>query len=170
MHTYTCTHSPHTHTHTHTHNTHTHNTHTYTQHTPHTQHTNTHTTHTPHTPTTHTDLSQNVGPYPTPRQDEGIVGPFLQGLLQSGVRDDPDVATALDCFAAGHSSQGDLHLPPQPRSTSVQIFYFLFFLTHFIIPFMKFGQPYLSKATAVHTSSATSACWVFSCFRNPFKL
>ena len=40
-------------------------------------------------------------------------------------------------------------------------------LIHFIIPFGKFGLPYLGKATAAPSAtlpSPTSACWVFSCF------
>ena len=40
----------------------------------------------------------------------------------------------------------------------------------FIIPFRKFGPPYLGKATAATRAappSPTSVCWVFSCFRNP---
>ena len=41
---------------------------------------------------------------------------------------------------------------------------------HFVIPFGKFGPPYLGKATAAARAalpSPTSAYWVFSCFRNP---
>ena len=41
---------------------------------------------------------------------------------------------------------------------------------NFIIPFGKFGPPYPGKATAAARAalpSPTSACWVFSCFRNP---
>ena len=43
---------------------------------------------------------------------------------------------------------------------------------HFIIPFrfVKFGPPYLGTVTAAARAalpSPTSACWVFSCFRNP---
>ena len=45
-------------------------------------------------------------------------------------------------------------------------------IIHFIIPFGKFGPPYLGKATAaarVALPSPTSACWVFLCFRNPLS-
>ena len=48
-------------------------------------------------------------------------------------------------------------------------FFFLFSI-HFIIPFGKFGPPYLVKATAAARRalpSPASACWVFLCFRNP---
>ena len=41
---------------------------------------------------------------------------------------------------------------------------------HFIITFGKFGPPYLGETTAAARAalpSPTSACWVFSCFRNP---
>ena len=41
---------------------------------------------------------------------------------------------------------------------------------HFIIPFGKFGPPYLGKVTVaarVAQPSPTCACWVFLCFRNP---
>ena len=44
------------------------------------------------------------------------------------------------------------------------------YFIHFIIPFGKFRLPYLGKATAAARAplpSPTSACWVFSCFRNP---
>ena len=40
----------------------------------------------------------------------------------------------------------------------------------FLIPFRKFGQRYLCKATAAARAelpSPTNACWVFSCFHNP---
>ena len=54
------------------------------------------------------------------------------------------------------------------------ITYFLFisslFLIHVIIPFGKFGSSYPGKATAAARAalpSPTSACWRFSCFRNP---
>ena len=43
-------------------------------------------------------------------------------------------------------------------------------IIHFIIPFGKFGPPYLGKATAgarAALPSHTSAGWVFSCFCNP---
>ena len=46
-----------------------------------------------------------------------------------------------------------------------------FFIIHLnIIPFGKFRPPHLGKATAAASAallSPTSACWVFSCFRNP---
>ena len=48
--------------------------------------------------------------------------------------------------------------------------YFVFYFIHLIIPFGKFGLPYLDKDTAAARAalaSPTSACWVFSCFRNP---
>ena len=35
-------------------------------------------------------------------------------------------------------------------------FYFLFFLIHFIIPFMKFGPPYLGKSTAAARAALLS--------------
>ena len=44
-----------------------------------------------------------------------------------------------------------------------------FVLMHFITHFGKFRPPYLGKATAARRTalpSPTSACWVFSCFRN----
>ena len=47
--------------------------------------------------------------------------------------------------------------------------FYIYFL-YFIIPFGKFEPPYLGKATAATRAalpSPTSACWVFSCFRNP---
>ena len=51
------------------------------------------------------------------------------------------------------------------------VFYSLnFFFIHFIIPFGKFGPPYLGKDTAPTRAvlpSPTSAFWVFSCFCNP---
>ena len=49
------------------------------------------------------------------------------------------------------------------------LFLFMFFI-HLIIPFGKFGPSYLGNATAAARAalpSPTSACWVFSCFRNP---
>ena len=49
-------------------------------------------------------------------------------------------------------------------------FIFSFRFEHFIIPFGKFGPPYLGKATAASRAALpnpTSACWVFSRFRNP---
>ena len=50
------------------------------------------------------------------------------------------------------------------------LYYFLFFVKHFMIPFGKCGPPYPGKATAAARAalpSPTSACrWVFSCFRN----
>ena len=54
----------------------------------------------------------------------------------------------------------------------VLFYFFNFFLYTYvivIIPFGKFGLPYLCKATAdagAMLPSPTSACWVFSC-RNP---
>ena len=39
-----------------------------------------------------------------------------------------------------------------------------------MIPFGKFGPPYMGKAIAAARTalpSPTSACWVFPCFRNP---
>ena len=45
----------------------------------------------------------------------------------------------------------------------------LFFIIHLIISSGKFGAPYLGKATAASRTglpSPTSACLVFSCFRN----
>ena len=50
-------------------------------------------------------------------------------------------------------------------------FKFIYFI-HFITPFGKFRPPYLGNATAAARPvlpSLTSACWVFSCFRNPPK-
>ena len=47
------------------------------------------------------------------------------------------------------------------------VLYFYFFNT-LLIPSGKFGPPYLGKAAAAATAalpSPTSACWVFSCFR-----
>ena len=47
---------------------------------------------------------------------------------------------------------------------------YLFYFIRFIIPFMKFRPPYLGKAKAAVRAvlpSPTSACWIFSCFRNP---
>ena len=46
------------------------------------------------------------------------------------------------------------------------------FLVHFLIPFGKFGPPYLGTAAAAvraALSSPTSACWVFLCFCNPLN-
>ena len=47
------------------------------------------------------------------------------------------------------------------------------YIFHFIIPFGKFSPPYLGKATAAARvalpSPPTSACWVFSFFRNPLN-
>ena len=48
--------------------------------------------------------------------------------------------------------------------------FILFYFIRFIIPFMKFRPPYLGKAKAAVRAvlpSPTSACWIFSCFRNP---
>ena len=48
------------------------------------------------------------------------------------------------------------------------IYIYIFFI-HCIIPFWKFGPPYLGKTTAAVRAalpSPISACWVFLCFRN----
>ena len=64
-------------------------------------------------------------------------------------------------------------LPSHNHSMIHRQFYFilfLFYFIHFMIPFRKFGPPYLGKATAAARAmppSPTSACCVFSCFRNP---
>ena len=46
----------------------------------------------------------------------------------------------------------------------------LSFFEHFIIPFGEFWLPYLDMSTSAARAalpSPTSACWIFSCFRNP---
>ena len=59
---------------------------------------------------------------------------------------------------------------PVTKATNLVLVLFCLFFIHFIIPFGKFGPPYLGKTTAAAgtaLSSPTSACWVFSCFCNP---
>ena len=48
--------------------------------------------------------------------------------------------------------------------------YYSIFFNPLYYPFRKFGPPYLGETTAATRAvlpSPTSACWVFSCFRNP---
>ena len=57
-----------------------------------------------------------------------------------------------------------------PINDCLKWFFRLLFPPLHFIPFGKFGPPYLGKATAaarVALPSPTSACWVFSWFRNP---
>ena len=50
--------------------------------------------------------------------------------------------------------------------------FLIWFFIHFIIPFGNFRLPHLGKTTAAARAALTrlqSACWVFSCFRNPLN-
>ena len=51
-------------------------------------------------------------------------------------------------------------------------FFYKVFVLYFIISLRKFWPPYLGNSTAAVRAalpSPTSACWVFSCFRNPLN-
>ena len=67
------------------------------------------------------------------------------------------------------TGEGENRKKERRKRTKVQEH--LFILYTLFIPFGKFGPPYLGKATAAARAtrlpSPTSACWVFSRFRNP---
>ena len=76
------------------------------------------------------------------------------------------------CSFCGSDKVESKNRPVYARIGYVYFEYFIiiFLLIHCIIALGKFGPPHLSKATAVAIAALpnpTSACWVFSCFRNP---
>ena len=88
----------------------------------------------------------------------------------------PDMTFAVDWalktnylshWSQNHTSS---HVLMTKMYDSLSKFYETFFFIHCIIPFGKFGPPHLGKTTTaerVALPSPTSACRVFSCFRNP---
>ena len=109
------------------------------------------------------------------REGEDGAGPYPQhdgGGATAGVPGQPQ---------AGHQqgAQGKVQVPAEvlPQRSVLcrkffiyHLYYYIIFFhfIHFIIPFGKFGLPYLGTAAArAALPSPTSVCWVFLCFRNP---